>query len=316
MVALVASVVATLAFAGPVGRPAACVSKSSPPTSMSTVPYFAVDGSQIGEEDIALRASSKPMYVVHRKVMWELNNRRQGTASTKTRSEVSGGGRKPYKQKGTGRARRGSTRSPLIVGGGVSHGPKPKDWSTKMNKKERRVAMASAIMGVLSRAVVVDDFDGEVTVPKTSALLAVLKRLPLDFEWSRPSCKVVLIARELVRAPRGWLGCMCRADLALPATHARAERERCPRRPERGLPRHAHDEHAQCPRHPGSRKGDHHQIGAGGHAGALRGPLGCGLSGLALRAGGSSGLRPHIHMRRRRCSKSLGTPRLAERRGL
>ena len=78
--------------------------------------------------------------VVHRAVVTSQRNARRGTAATKTRSEVAGGGRKPYAQKGTGNARRGSSRSPLIVGGGVVHGPKPRDWSIKMNQKVRTPA--------------------------------------------------------------------------------------------------------------------------------------------------------------------------------
>lgn len=168
------------------------------------VPAYAVDGSSSGTVSVELRQSAKPMYVVHRKVITELANRRQGTASTKTRSEVSGGGRKPYKQKGTGRARRGSTRSPLIVGGGVIHGPKPKDWSIKMNKKERRVATASAIMGVLSRAIIVDDIESQFTRAKTADMTALLKRLPLEQDSAAPP-KVTLITKDRVRArARAW----------------------------------------------------------------------------------------------------------------
>jgi large subunit ribosomal protein L4 len=169
------------------------------------VAHYATDGKAMGEVSIELRTSAKPMYVVHRKVLNELNARRQGTASAKTRSEVSGGGRKPYKQKGTGRARRGSTRSPLIVGGGAAHGPKPKDWSTKMNKKERRVATASAIMGVLPRAIVVDDLEPVfATGAKTKMMVQLLSALPLGMADAKKP-KIVLIAKDKVRArQRAW----------------------------------------------------------------------------------------------------------------
>lgn len=178
------------------------VAVSSSRVAMATaqVPAYSTDGAALGEVPVTLRTSAKPMYVVHRKVVNELANRRQGTVSVKTRSEVSGGGRKPYKQKGTGRARRGSSRSPLLVGGGKCFGPKPKDWSMKMNKKERRIATASAIMGVLPRAIVVDDLEPAfASTAKTSAMMALLKKLPLGMELPKKP-KVVIIAKEAVRA--------------------------------------------------------------------------------------------------------------------
>merc|ERR1719311_2015021 len=108
------------------------------------------------------------MYVVHRKYVLERRNARAGTASTKTRSEVRGGGRKPFKQKGTGRARQGSIRSPLKVGGGVSFGPKPKDWANKkMNRKEAELAIGIAIQNKASRVTVVDSIAGKFTEPNT-----------------------------------------------------------------------------------------------------------------------------------------------------
>jgi len=185
------------ACSGFVGPAARSVRTRAPAASvnMAEVAAYTVDGSSAGTVELELRQSAKPMYVVHRKLITELANRRQGTASTKTRSEVSGGGKKPYQQKGTGRARRGSSRSPLIVGGGVSHGPKPKDWSMKMNKKERRIAMASAIMGVLSRAIVVDDIEGQFPQPKTSQMKDLLAKLPLDQGTAKPP-KVCLITKE------------------------------------------------------------------------------------------------------------------------
>jgi large subunit ribosomal protein L4 len=85
------------------------------------------------------------MPVVHETVRAELNARRRGTASTKTRGEVSGGGAKPWRQKGTGRARAGSSRSPLWAGGGVTFGPSPRHYTVKVNRKERRVALRSAL---------------------------------------------------------------------------------------------------------------------------------------------------------------------------
>jgi len=98
--------------------------------------------------------------LVHRYVVHVRQNMRRGTASTKTRSEVSGGGKKPYAQKGTGRARQGSSRTPLRPGGGVIFGPKPRDWSQKMNKKERWLALSSALRNVAESSADAADSEG------------------------------------------------------------------------------------------------------------------------------------------------------------
>jgi large subunit ribosomal protein L4 len=104
----------------------------------------------------------------------------QGSASTKTRAEVSGGGRKPLKQKGTGQARKGSTRTPLRPGGGISFGPKPRDWTIKMNKKERRLAMGTALQSAADDMVVVDSFATLEEEPKTRALVKICKNIGVD----------------------------------------------------------------------------------------------------------------------------------------
>ena len=97
------------------------------------------------EEKVLGDRKKKAIGLIHRIYLIQLKNRRKHTASTKTKSEVRGGGRKPWKQKGTGQARAGSTRSPLWTGGGVSFGPKPHLVSKKANKKERRLAILSAL---------------------------------------------------------------------------------------------------------------------------------------------------------------------------
>jgi large subunit ribosomal protein L4 len=95
-------------------------------------------------------------------------------------AEVRGGGRKPFKQKGTGNARAGSTRTPLKPGGGVIFGPKPKDWSIKMNKKERRLAMATALQSCAEDMIVVEDLSDKVTTPK----VGLYKLSPVDLTHS------------------------------------------------------------------------------------------------------------------------------------
>ncbi len=107
------------------------------------------------------------------------NSLRQGTADTKTRSEVSGGGRKPWKQKRTGRARQGSTRAPHWPGGGIVFGPHPRSYSTKMNKKERRLALKSALSykAIESKLVVIDSLD--ITDSKTKTMVNLLNDLKL-----------------------------------------------------------------------------------------------------------------------------------------
>merc|ERR1719498_1347329 len=118
---------------------------------MGAVKVSDFQGADAGTTDVELKVAKAGAYVVHRKVVAEQANMRLGTACTKTRSEVRGGGRKPYQQKGTGNARRGSTRSPLIVGGGVAFGPKGSNYKIKMNKKEKKLALSTALMGAAPR---------------------------------------------------------------------------------------------------------------------------------------------------------------------
>ncbi len=119
------------------------------------------------------------IHVMHLALRRQLNNARQGSACAKTRSEVAGGGRKPWKQKGTGRARAGSLRSPLFAGGGVIFGPKPRDYSFAMPQKARRLALKSALSARLNQTVVVKDFS-EIKEPKTKLMVDALKSLKLE----------------------------------------------------------------------------------------------------------------------------------------
>ena len=103
--------------------------------------------------------TNKSNYVLYRAFQRQLTNERQGTTNTKTRAEVRGGGRKPWKQKGTGKARAGSNRSPLWKGGGVSFGPKPKTYSQKLNKKEWRLSLRLLLLKKQEKITIVDDFN-------------------------------------------------------------------------------------------------------------------------------------------------------------
>jgi len=113
--------------------------------------------------------------LVHRAFVREMANVRAGTASTLTRGEVSGGGKKPLKQKGSGNARMGSTRTPLRPGGGITFGPKPRKFHIDMNKKERSLAMGTALLSKAGVTTVVTDFEGEFAAgPKTSTLVGAM----------------------------------------------------------------------------------------------------------------------------------------------
>ena len=139
-------------------------------------------GKEAGESSIDLKTAkeSSAADLLHRAVLRQQAHSRQGTASTLTRSEVRGGGRKPYKQKGTGRARQGSIRTPLRPGGGITFGPKPRKYNLNMNRKERRLALRTALMSRISDAKIIKDFGSKLEVPKTSEIVALLKRVGID----------------------------------------------------------------------------------------------------------------------------------------
>lgn len=142
-------------------------------------PLYKADGSANG--DIKLDAEvfgiEPNLDVLHQVVTAQLAAARAGTASTKTRAEVRGGGRKPWRQKGLGRARHGSIRSPMWVGGGVAHGPKPRDFSQRTPKKMKRLALLSALSARASEEAVrvVDDIDW--ATPKTKQAVALLESM-------------------------------------------------------------------------------------------------------------------------------------------
>ena len=128
---------------------------------MANVAVYNMEGKEVGTLDLsdAVFGVEVNEHLVHMAVVWQLANKRQGTQKAKTRSEVSGGGRKPWRQKGTGHARQGSTRAPQWTGGGVVFAPVPRDYSFKLNKKEKRAALKSALTSRVqeNKLIVVDE---------------------------------------------------------------------------------------------------------------------------------------------------------------
>ncbi|KAM6597326.1 hypothetical protein CsatA_007850 [Cannabis sativa] len=172
----------------PTARPLAISSE------LATLPILSFTGEKIGETYLDVKAAppETARAVVHRGIITDLQNKRRGTASTLTRAEVRGGGRKPYPQKKTGRARQGSTRTPLRPGGGVVFGPKPRDWSIKINKKEKRLAISTAVASAAVNTIVVEDFGDKFEKPKTKDFIEALKRWGID-----PKQKSMFLVMEL-----------------------------------------------------------------------------------------------------------------------
>lgn len=139
---------------------------------------LSTNGEKLGEIALneAIFGVEPNLHVMHLALRRQLNNARQGSASCKTRAEVSGGGKKPWKQKGTGRARAGSLRSPLFAGGGVIFGPKPRSYAFNMPQKARQLAIKSALSARSEQLVVVKDFS-TIAEPKTKLMVSALKAL-------------------------------------------------------------------------------------------------------------------------------------------
>ena len=158
---------------------------------MANVSVFNTDGQEVGKIDLndAVFGVEVNEHLVHMAVVAQLANKRQGTQKAKTRSEVSGGGKKPWRQKGTGHARQGSTRSPQWKGGGVVFAPVPRDYTMTLNKKEKRLALKSALTSRVqeNKFIVVDDFGMDAI--KTKKMAQTLKNLK--------------VAKALVVAPEG-----------------------------------------------------------------------------------------------------------------
>ena len=149
---------------------------------MAVTEVFNTDNKKVGEVELndALFGLEVKKHILHDVVKMQLANRRAGTASTKTRTEVRGGGAKPYRQKGTGRARAGTNNSPLWRGGGVTFGPKPRDYSYKLPKKVRRLGVRMALSARFSEdnMVVLDGFD--LADIKTKQFVEIMKKLNIE----------------------------------------------------------------------------------------------------------------------------------------
>ena len=149
---------------------------------MASVSVYNIEGKEVGTIDLsdAVFGVEVNEHLVHMAVVSQLANKRQGTQKAKTRSEVSGGGRKPWRQKGTGHARQGSTRAPQWTGGGVVFAPVPRDYSFKMNKKEKRAALKSALTSRVEekKFIVIDEIKFDEI--KTKNFANILKNLDVS----------------------------------------------------------------------------------------------------------------------------------------
>lgn len=149
---------------------------------MANVSVYNMEGKEVGSVELndAIFGVEINEHLVHLAVLQQLANKRQGTQSAKTRAEVSGGGRKPWRQKGTGHARQGSTRSPQWKGGGVVFAPKPRDYSFKLNRKEKRLALKSALTSRVeaNKIYVLDELNFDTI--KTKKMVSVLEGLKVN----------------------------------------------------------------------------------------------------------------------------------------
>ena len=169
---------------------------------MANVSVYNMEGKEVGTIELndAVFGVEVNEHLVHMAVVNQLANNRQGTQKAKTRSEVSGGGRKPWRQKGTGHARQGSTRAPQWTGGGVVFAPVPRDYSFKMNKKEKRAALKSALTSRVqaNKLIVLDQLTMD--APKTKAMQNVLNSLNVNkalVVTKENDANVVLSARNI-----------------------------------------------------------------------------------------------------------------------
>ena len=157
---------------------------------MASVAVYNMEGAQVSTIELSDSIFAVPVneHLIHQAVVAQLANKRQGTQKAKTRSEVSGGGKKPWRQKGTGHARQGSTRAPQWTGGGIVFAPTPRDYSVKVNKKEKRAAMKSVLTAKVNenKFIVLDEL--KLAEIKTKAIKAVLDNLKVE--------KAIIITKE------------------------------------------------------------------------------------------------------------------------
>jgi len=172
---------------------------------MPTVPVLNVSGEKVSEIELkdSVFGIEINTHVMHAVVKNYLANQRQGTQSTKTRAEVRGGGRKPWRQKGTGRARHGSSRSPIWVGGGVIFAPKPRDYSYKLPKKVRRLAMKSALTSKVQDDQIIVLENLQMEIPKTKEMASILKNLKVD---GKALIVMEQVDQSVIRAARNLQG--------------------------------------------------------------------------------------------------------------
>ena len=170
---------------------------------MANVSVYNMEGNEVGSMELndAVFGVEVNEHLVHMAVVQQLANNRQGTQKAKTRSEVSGGGRKPWRQKGTGHARQGSTRAPQWTGGGVVFAPVPRDYSFKMNKKEKRAALKSALTSRVEaqKFVVLDELKLEAI--KTKDFVKVLNNLNVSKALVVMGDKDVVIEKSAANVP-------------------------------------------------------------------------------------------------------------------
>ena len=176
---------------------------------MANVSVYNIEGKEVGTIDLndAVFGVEVNEHLLHMAVVNQLANKRQGTQKAKTRSEVSGGGRKPWRQKGTGHARQGSTRSPQWTGGGVGFAPTPRDYSFKLNKKEKRAALKSALTTRVleNKFIVLDEMNfGEIKTKNFQNMLNNLEVSKALVVLEDGNTNAALSARNIANVKTAW----------------------------------------------------------------------------------------------------------------
>ena len=176
---------------------------------MANVSVYNIEGKEVGTIDLndAVFGVEVNEHLLHMAVVNQLANKRQGTQKAKTRSEVSGGGRKPWRQKGTGHARQGSTRSPQWTGGGVVFAPTPRDYSMKLNKKEKRAALKSALSSRVAenKFIVLDEMNfGEIKTKNFQNMLNNLEVSKALVVLEDGNTNAALSARNIANVKTAW----------------------------------------------------------------------------------------------------------------